>query len=89
LRFRTMRPSKPHGTCARRPKCGRLVIFRIMPGSSWRFTWVPQMKRTLELAKPGRGQLVAAVGEAGVGKSRLFFEFQAIGHSGCMVLETL
>ena len=48
-----------------------------------------QMKRALELAKSGRGQIVAAVGEAGVGKSRLFFEFQAIGQPGCLVLETL
>ena len=48
-----------------------------------------QMKRALELAKSGRGQIVAAVGEAGVGKSRLFFEFQAVGQPGCLVLETL
>ena len=48
-----------------------------------------QMKRALELAKSGRGQIVAAVGEAGVGKSRLFFEFHAIGQAGCLVLETL
>ncbi len=48
-----------------------------------------QMKRALELAKNGRGQMVAAVGEAGVGKSRLFFEFQAVGQQGCLVLETL
>ncbi len=48
-----------------------------------------QMKHALELAKSGRGQVVAAVGEAGVGKSRLFFEFQAVGQSGCLVLETL
>ena len=48
-----------------------------------------QMKRALELAKSGRGQLVAAVGEAGVGKSRLFFEFRAAGQPGCLVLETL
>ncbi|HYL60721.1 MAG TPA: adenylate/guanylate cyclase domain-containing protein, partial [Candidatus Acidoferrales bacterium] len=48
-----------------------------------------QIKRALELAKNGRGQLVAAVGEAGVGKSRLFFEFRAAGQPGCLVLETL
>ena len=48
-----------------------------------------QIKRALELAKSGRGQMVAAVGEAGVGKSRLFFEFRAIGQPGCLVLETL
>ena len=48
-----------------------------------------QVKRALELAKGGRGQIVAAVGEAGVGKSRLFFEFQAVGQPGCLVLETL
>ncbi len=54
-----------------------------------RETELVQMKRALELAKSGRGQMVAAVGEAGVGKSRLFFEFQAVGQSGCLVLETL
>ncbi|MGA9724475.1 MAG: adenylate/guanylate cyclase domain-containing protein [Candidatus Binatus sp.] len=48
-----------------------------------------QMKRALELAKSGRGQMVAAVGEAGVGKSRLLFEFQAVGQPGCLLLETL
>src|SRR3984957_13444061 len=48
-----------------------------------------QMLRALESAKSGHGQIVAAVGEAGVGKSRLFFEFQAIGQPGCLVLETL
>jgi len=54
-----------------------------------RQTELDQMKRALDLAKSARGQLVAAVGEAGVGKSRLFFEFRAIGQQGCLVLETL
>jgi len=48
-----------------------------------------QMGRAVDLARSGRGQIVAVVGEAGVGKSRLFFEFQAVGQPGCLVLETL
>jgi class 3 adenylate cyclase len=39
------------------------------------------------LAMQGRGQIVAGVGEPGVGKSRLFFEFRAKHQSGWMVLE--
>jgi hypothetical protein len=46
------------------------------------------MKRAAELARAGHGQLVAAVGEAGVGKSRLFYEFKAKTQSGFLVLET-
>jgi hypothetical protein len=46
-----------------------------------------QMKRALELARQGHGQVVAAMGEPGVGKSRLFFEFKAVAQSGCLVLE--
>ena len=34
-----------------------------------------QLRRTLALAQDGRGQLVAVVGEPGVGKSRLVYEF--------------
>ena len=45
------------------------------------------LKRAAEQAKAGRGQIVAAIAEAGVGKSRLFFEFKAVAQSGCMVLE--
>jgi len=45
------------------------------------------IKRALELARGGRGQIVAAIGEAGVGKSRLFYEFKAIARSGCLTLE--
>ena len=46
-----------------------------------------QMRRALEMAKTGHGQIVAAIGEPGVGKSRLFFEFKAMSRSACMVLE--
>jgi class 3 adenylate cyclase/tetratricopeptide (TPR) repeat protein len=46
-----------------------------------------QMRHALELARQGHGQIVAAMGEPGVGKSRLFFEFKAVAQSGCRVLE--
>jgi adenylate cyclase len=45
------------------------------------------LKRAAQQAKAGRGQIVAAIAEAGVGKSRLFFEFKAVSQSGWMVLE--
>jgi class 3 adenylate cyclase len=45
------------------------------------------MKRAAERAEAGHGQLVAAMAEAGVGKSRLLFEFKAVSRSGWMVLE--
>ena len=45
------------------------------------------LKAALELAQAGHGQLVATVGEPGVGKSRLYYEFKAVSQSGCMVLE--
>src|SRR5437867_3244015 len=48
-----------------------------------------QLRRAQQLAGDGRGQVVAVVGEAGVGKSRLLFEFT---HShrmqGWLVLES-
>ena len=46
------------------------------------------LKHAAEQAKRGRGQIVAAMAEPGVGKSRLFFEFKATSQSGSMVLET-
>jgi class 3 adenylate cyclase/tetratricopeptide (TPR) repeat protein len=48
---------------------------------------VAQMRRALESARAGHGQLVAAMGDPGVGKSRLFFEFKAMAQSGCLILE--
>ncbi len=40
------------------------------------------MKHAAEQAKAGHGQIVAAMAEAGVGKSRLFYEFKAVSQSG-------
>jgi class 3 adenylate cyclase/tetratricopeptide (TPR) repeat protein len=45
------------------------------------------MQAAGERAMSGHGQLVAAMAEAGTGKSRLFFEFKAKNQSGWMVLE--
>ena len=47
------------------------------------------LRHAAEQAKSGRGQIVAAMAEPGVGKSRLFFEFKATSQSGWMVLETV
>jgi len=46
-----------------------------------------QLDRALELARSGHGQIVAAMAEAGVGKSRLFYEFKMRRQSECLVLE--
>jgi class 3 adenylate cyclase/tetratricopeptide (TPR) repeat protein len=40
-----------------------------------RDTEMEQLRKALELSRAGHGQLVATVGEPGVGKSRLFHEF--------------
>ena len=46
------------------------------------------MRHAAELARQNHGQIVAAVGEPGVGKSRLLYEFKATSQSGWRVLET-
>src|SRR5216683_4167702 len=46
------------------------------------------LKHVAEQAKGGRGRIAAAMAEAGVGKSRLFFEFKVMHQSGWLVLET-
>src|SRR5260370_39462591 len=47
------------------------------------------LRHAAEQARGGRGQIVAAMAEPGVGKSRLFFEVKATSQSGWMVLEAL
>ena len=46
------------------------------------------LRKTLALAKEGRGQIVAVMGEPGVGKSRFLHEFKRSSAPGCLVLET-
>jgi class 3 adenylate cyclase/tetratricopeptide (TPR) repeat protein len=50
---------------------------------------VDQLRQALELAGRGRGQIVAVLGEPGVGKSRLFYEFiHSHRTEGWLVLES-
>ena len=46
------------------------------------------LRHAADHAKAGHGQIVAAMAEPGVGKSRLYFEFKATSQSGWAVLET-
>jgi class 3 adenylate cyclase/ribosomal protein L40E len=46
-----------------------------------------ELRRALELAMSGHGQIVAVVAEAGTGKSRLFYEFKATLPAECKLLE--
>ena len=46
-----------------------------------------QLGQALAQAKAGHGQIVGVMGEPGLGKSRLFYEFKLLAQSGCLVLE--
>jgi class 3 adenylate cyclase/tetratricopeptide (TPR) repeat protein len=48
---------------------------------------IEQLRKALEHAKAGHGQIVGTMGEPGLGKSRLFYEFKLLSVSGCLVLE--
>ena len=47
-----------------------------------------RLRGALTDASAGHGQIVGVVGDAGVGKSRLFHEFKERSQRGCLVLET-
>jgi class 3 adenylate cyclase/predicted ATPase len=48
-----------------------------------------QLERAWEQARGGRGQIVAVVGEPGLGKSRLYYEFKVRAAPGGLLLETV
>jgi class 3 adenylate cyclase/tetratricopeptide (TPR) repeat protein len=49
---------------------------------------VAQLDEALEAARSGKGQVMAVVGEPGVGKSRLFWEFtHSHRTAGCLIVE--
>jgi class 3 adenylate cyclase/tetratricopeptide (TPR) repeat protein len=48
-----------------------------------------QLRKALEQARAGQGQVVAVVGEPGVGKSRLFYEFTHSHRTeGCLIVDS-
>ncbi|RQR45820.1 hypothetical protein DIE21_30670 [Burkholderia sp. Bp9140] len=53
-----------------------------------RETEMEHLNRALETMRSGHGRVVGVVGEAGVGKSRLFHEFKERSRRGALVLET-
>ena len=46
-----------------------------------------QMKQALDHARVGHGQIVGIMGEPGLGKSRLVYEFKLLAPHGCLILE--
>jgi class 3 adenylate cyclase len=52
-----------------------------------RHSEMEQLRRALEQARAGHGQIVGVMGEPGLGKSRLFYEFKLTAQSRCLVLE--
>ena len=52
-----------------------------------RYSELEQLQRALEQAKAGHGQIVGVMGEPGLGKSRLFYEFKLLSPRENIVLE--
>src|SRR5262245_4740426 len=52
-----------------------------------RHSEMEQLQRALAQAKAGHGQIVGVMGEPGLGKSRLFYEFKLSSPRGSLVLE--
>src|SRR5437773_8301980 len=54
-----------------------------------RHSELEQLQRAFEQAQAGHGQIVGVIGEPGLGKSRLFYEFKLLSQSDCLVLDAV
>src|SRR5256712_4253092 len=75
----------------RTPDFGPAVVDSpsVLPSALGRDTEMEQLRRALQRADQGHGKVVAVVGEPGVGKSRLFYEFiHSHRTHGWLVLES-
>jgi len=52
-----------------------------------RHTELEQLRNAFAQAHAGHGQIVGVMGEPGLGKSRLFYEFKLLSHAGGLLLE--
>ena len=67
----------------------RAAVARGLTTFVGRTTEMEQLRAALDRARAGRGQVVAVVGEAGVGKSRLYYEFvRSPNLRDCLVVES-
>src|SRR5262249_57359562 len=74
------------GPAAKRPEAAAAVG---LPPFAGRKTEIEALRGAWEQARPGHGQMVAVVGEPGVGKSRLFWECtHADRMPGWLILES-
>ena len=74
------RRTTTHANCKSQPDVDSPAL------SDGRVRW-SRCSRRLAQAKAGHGQIVGVMGEPGLGKSRLFYEFKLLSQSGCLVLE--
>src|SRR5690242_7870687 len=83
-------PIEVHEVTGLRPLRTRLqrAVGRGLTKFVGRETEFNQMRHAAELARNGSGQIVAVIGEPGVGKSRLLYEFKAKSQTGWKLLET-
>jgi class 3 adenylate cyclase/tetratricopeptide (TPR) repeat protein len=84
VKERTVRPLRVTGLGTR---TGRLVSGDELSPFTGRDRELAELRRALDIAVGGEGQVVGLAGDAGLGKSRLALEFRRIAEPCAMVLE--